>query len=209
MWPILYQILQGFGSAETSPGLTAPVPWLPPGSTKKHPPPSRSSFSALRHSLIFTYCCLFLIVPTVMLRSVFWAKMRPEVGVVKGHLRRVLDDNPNPATDSAGWKIPTNLQKQNPTGVRKRHAKEEQLLVAKRTSAGVVHEEGKHERSDLRCDWAKIAILFLLYLLQGIPIGLAAAIPMMLQNRGASYKQQVRVDGWAGDASYLDGVDMR
>lgn len=27
----------------------------------------------------------------VMLRSVFWAKMRPEVGVVQGRLRRVLD----------------------------------------------------------------------------------------------------------------------
>ncbi|EDS42370.1 dynactin P62 subunit [Culex quinquefasciatus] len=148
----------------------------------------------------------------VMLRSVFWAKMRPEVGVVKGHLRRVLDDNPNLATDSAGWKIPgiykpvsdcngtSTSKKQNPTGVRKRHAEEEQLLVAKRTSAGVVHEEGKHERSNLRCDWAKIAILFLLYQLQGIPIGLAAAIPMMLQNRGASYKHQ--------PAQYLIGLFM-
>ncbi|EDS41573.1 dynactin P62 subunit [Culex quinquefasciatus] len=114
----------------------------------------------------------------------------------------VLGKDAPRTTDSAGWKIPGNnkpasdcngtstSKKQNPTGVRKRHAEEEQLLVAKRTSAGVVHEEGKHERSDLRCDWAKIAILFLLYLLQGIPIGLAAAIPMMLQNRGASYKQQ-------------------
>uniref|UniRef100_U5EUI4 Putative acetyl-coa transporter n=1 Tax=Corethrella appendiculata TaxID=1370023 RepID=U5EUI4_9DIPT len=48
----------------------------------------------------------------------------------------------------------------------------------------------KHEASDLRGDWGNIAILFFLYLLQGIPIGLAAAIPMLLQNRGASYKQQ-------------------
>ncbi|EDS29286.1 dynactin P62 subunit [Culex quinquefasciatus] len=108
------------------------------------------------------------------------------------------------ATDSAGWKIPginepandcngtSTNKKLNPMGVRKRHAEEEQLLVAKRTSAGVVHEEGKHDQSDLRCDWGNIAILFFLYLLQGIPIGLAAAaIPMMLQNRGASYKQQV------------------
>ncbi|KAL1397250.1 hypothetical protein pipiens_000252, partial [Culex pipiens pipiens] len=60
-------------------------------------------------------------------------------------------------------------------GVRKRHAEEEQLLVAKRTSAGVVHEEGKHDQSNLRCDWGNIAILFFVYLLQGIPIGLAAA----------------------------------
>uniref|UniRef100_A0A8D8FX45 Acetyl-coenzyme A transporter 1 n=1 Tax=Culex pipiens TaxID=7175 RepID=A0A8D8FX45_CULPI len=75
-------------------------------------------------------------------------------------------------------------------GVRKRPAEKEQLLVAKGTGAGVVHDEDKHERSDLRGDWGNIAILFFLYLLQGIPIGLAAAIPMMLQNRGASYKQQ-------------------
>ncbi|EDS28818.1 conserved hypothetical protein [Culex quinquefasciatus] len=124
---------------------------------------------------------------------------------LKCHGQRRLEDSNKPASDCNGT---STIKKQNPTGVRKRHAKEEQLLVAKRTSAGVVHEEGKHERSDLRCDWAKIAILFLLYLLQGIPIGLAAAIPMMLQNRGASYKQQVRVDGWAGDASYLDGADF-
>lgn len=39
-------------------------------------------------------------------------------------------------------------------------------------------------------DRGNIALLFFLYLLQGIPLGLTAAIPMILQNRGASYKQQ-------------------
>jgi PAT family acetyl-CoA transporter-like MFS transporter 1 len=53
----------------------------------------------------------------------------------------------------------------------------------------IKHDE-KHELSDLKGDWGNIAILFFLYLLQGIPIGLAAAVPMLLQNRGASYKQQ-------------------
>ncbi|EDS40716.1 dynactin P62 subunit [Culex quinquefasciatus] len=62
-------------------------------------------------------------------------------------------------------------------GVRKRPTEKEQLL-------------DKHERSDLRVDWDNIAILFFLYLLQGILMGLVAAILMMLQNRGASYKQQ-------------------
>lgn len=47
-----------------------------------------------------------------------------------------------------------------------------------------------HETSDMHGDRANIAILFFLYLLQGIPLGLTAAIPMLLQNRGASYKQQ-------------------
>lgn len=45
-----------------------------------------------------------------------------------------------------------------------------------------------HDESDIRGDRRNIAILFFLYLLQGVPIGLASAIPMLLQNRGASYK---------------------
>lgn len=45
-----------------------------------------------------------------------------------------------------------------------------------------------NEESDIRGDRRNIAILFFLYLLQGVPIGLASAIPMLLQNRGASYK---------------------
>lgn len=47
-----------------------------------------------------------------------------------------------------------------------------------------------HEKSDLTGDYGNIAILFFLYLLQGIPLGVGQAIPMLLQNRGASYKQQ-------------------
>lgn len=45
---------------------------------------------------------------------------------------------------------------------------------------------------NLKGDRANIALLLFLYTLQGIPLGLAAAIPMILQNRGVSYKQQVR-----------------
>jgi len=47
------------------------------------------------------------------------------------------------------------------------------------------------EPSDLRGDEKNIAILFFLYLLQGIPLGLCGSIPMLLQNRGVSYRQQV------------------
>ncbi|KAH8303579.1 hypothetical protein KR018_003975 [Drosophila ironensis] len=45
-------------------------------------------------------------------------------------------------------------------------------------------------KPDIHGDRQNIAILLFLYILQGIPIGLIAAIPMLLQNRGASYKQQ-------------------
>lgn len=52
------------------------------------------------------------------------------------------------------------------------------------------HHVELHEKSDLSGDYGNIAILFFLYLLQGIPLGVGQAIPMLLQNRGASYKQQ-------------------
>lgn len=48
----------------------------------------------------------------------------------------------------------------------------------------------EEEEADQEGDGLNIALLFFLYLLQGIPLGLTAAIPMILQNRGASYKQQ-------------------
>ncbi|KAF5285553.1 hypothetical protein FQR65_LT13187 [Abscondita terminalis] len=47
-----------------------------------------------------------------------------------------------------------------------------------------------HSRSNIKGDEGNIALLFFLYTLQGIPLGLSAAIPMILQNRGVSYKQQ-------------------
>ncbi|XP_012261666.2 acetyl-coenzyme A transporter 1 [Athalia rosae] len=46
------------------------------------------------------------------------------------------------------------------------------------------------EHGDTRGDEKNIAILFFLYLMQGVPLGLSSAIPMILQNRGASYRQQ-------------------
>ena len=39
-------------------------------------------------------------------------------------------------------------------------------------------------------DGQNIAVLLFLYILQGIPLGLAAAIPLILTNRQVSYKQQ-------------------
>jgi PAT family acetyl-CoA transporter-like MFS transporter 1 len=39
-------------------------------------------------------------------------------------------------------------------------------------------------------DRLNIALLLLLYVLQGIPLGMAASIPMILQNKNVSYKQQ-------------------
>lgn len=46
------------------------------------------------------------------------------------------------------------------------------------------------DKPDIRGDRANVALLFCLYLLQGIPLGLTSAIPMLLLNRGVTYKQQ-------------------
>lgn len=44
--------------------------------------------------------------------------------------------------------------------------------------------------SNLHGDYLNISLLLLLYILQGIPIGLISSIPFLLVNRGISYSQQ-------------------
>ena len=44
--------------------------------------------------------------------------------------------------------------------------------------------------SDLKSDRGSIALLILLYVLQGIPLGLAGSIPYLLQSRNVNYKEQ-------------------
>ncbi|XP_055379305.1 acetyl-coenzyme A transporter 1 [Condylostylus longicornis] len=51
-------------------------------------------------------------------------------------------------------------------------------------------DEKLENHPNLQGDILNIVLLLLLYLLQGIPLGLTSAIPMLLQNRGANYKQQ-------------------
>ena len=41
-----------------------------------------------------------------------------------------------------------------------------------------------------RQDGGSILLLLLLYVLQGVPLGLAGSIPMLLQARGVSYNDQ-------------------
>ena len=70
-------------------------------------------------------------------------------------------------------------------------------MLRKRKEEGLA-ESGRsrsmEEISDIKGDEHNVVVLLLLYLLQGIPLGLTAAIPMILQNRGASYKQQVKMN---------------
>lgn len=47
-----------------------------------------------------------------------------------------------------------------------------------------------HLFRDLRGDYGNILLLVFLYILQGIPLGLTASIPLVLSNRHVSYAQQ-------------------
>lgn len=51
-------------------------------------------------------------------------------------------------------------------------------------------DEYSEEKPDLRGDYGNAALLVLLYSFQGLLLGLCAAVPILLQNRGASYKEQ-------------------
>jgi len=46
------------------------------------------------------------------------------------------------------------------------------------------------EKANLEGDYYNVALLLLLYILQGIPLGMAGSLPMILQNKNISYKQQ-------------------
>ena len=73
----------------------------------------------------------------------------------------------------------------------KRRMEKENML--EEGSGEVFENHEHHEHGDIRGDERSIVILFFLYLLQGIPLGLSAAIPMLLQNRSVSYRQQVNL----------------
>lgn len=68
---------------------------------------------------------------------------------------------------------------------RKRTSEKEELLENGDTvsTSGLI--------SNIKGDELNIAVLLFLYTLQGIPLGLAGAVPMLLQNRGITYTQQV------------------
>ncbi|XP_052761222.1 acetyl-coenzyme A transporter 1-like [Mya arenaria] len=51
---------------------------------------------------------------------------------------------------------------------------------------------GKIDRRGLQGDYGNVALLTFLYVLQGIPLGLGGSIPMLLQSRKVSYKDQAK-----------------
>lgn len=53
-----------------------------------------------------------------------------------------------------------------------------------------IKNEPGEEKSKLKGDYGNMALLLFLYFLQGSIGGLAMTIPILLQNRGVSYKEQ-------------------
>jgi len=59
-----------------------------------------------------------------------------------------------------------------------------------KNEGNVKGKDNRHSVWNWNGEGKNIALLFFLYLLQGIPLGLAASIPLLLQNRKVSYKEQ-------------------
>lgn len=48
-------------------------------------------------------------------------------------------------------------------------------------------------KPNLKGDWSNLFLLILLYIMQGLPLGLSDAIPVLLQtNKNVTYKDQVK-----------------
>lgn len=58
----------------------------------------------------------------------------------------------------------------------------------------VVKNESTFAKSNLKGDWLNIFILFLLYIMQGLPLGIVNVIPILLQSkRNVTYNEQVNI----------------
>lgn len=81
---------------------------------------------------------------------------------------------------------------------RKRPASVPLLAEEEQGADGRLLEDGHHKHEGdtaganipggVREEWRSILLLLFLYILQGIPLGLCSAVPLMLQNRHVSYK---------------------
>lgn len=62
--------------------------------------------------------------------------------------------------------------------------------LLKSISSEDANHNSNSQKENLKGDYGNIAILLFLYILQGVPMGILYAVPMLLQNRGVSYKEQ-------------------
>uniref|UniRef100_A0A131YNZ3 MFS transporter, PAT family, solute carrier family 33 (Acetyl-CoA transporter), member 1 n=1 Tax=Rhipicephalus appendiculatus TaxID=34631 RepID=A0A131YNZ3_RHIAP len=69
-------------------------------------------------------------------------------------------------------------------------APSKELLLENGQASGDGHHNDKDYAGSVLEEWRSIALLLFLYVLQGVPLGLASAMPLLLQNRRISYKEQ-------------------
>lgn len=69
---------------------------------------------------------------------------------------------------------------------------EEEILIPKKVEATENDELNYDDDGYFHGDGKNVALLLFLYMLQGIPLGLTGAIPIILQNRHIDYSDQVR-----------------
>jgi len=63
----------------------------------------------------------------------------------------------------------------------------------KSAAAAATAENSRPIGSDLSGDWWNFFLLILLYVMQGMPLGLASAVPILLQSKkNVTYKDQVK-----------------
>ena len=74
----------------------------------------------------------------------------------------------------------------NRDSFRKKSNEEDKEYLEKKRD----QEDNTAQHSDLTGDYGNVFVLFLLYVLQGIPLGMGGSIPMILQNKNVSYKDQ-------------------
>lgn len=81
------------------------------------------------------------------------------------------------------------VENNDSNNLRKRDGKhQEEVYIGDRMIDSL--SSGSNSNGRLGGDAWNVTVLLFLYLLQGIPLGLTASIPMILQNRGVSYKEQ-------------------
>ena len=61
-----------------------------------------------------------------------------------------------------------------------------------KSNDSVASEEKRSILKDLEGDKFHVCVLFFLYILQGIPLGLGSAVPLVLINRNVPYKEQAK-----------------
>lgn len=62
--------------------------------------------------------------------------------------------------------------------------------VEEKTEDGTLLLRGLPRRSGIRGELGNVLLLLFLYVLQGIPLGLGGSIPLILQSKNVSYKDQ-------------------